>query len=293
MNLYNLRPSLQFCVCLSEQNTQSHTPARLFSMASSKDQSAEERYGLFCPSGGSFYTCIHTQIRFLGCCETDPCSNGGECPVDQLRPASYANYSGPHQSCVAPYDEGEWYTCDDATPKFMGCCTQDPCNNGCPNANLIPARLDDDDGLAAPFLSQPTSSTSTSTTNSSAPSRTETVADTGTPSGELVTEPSHTASSRSIGLIVGLSMMGVVILLIIIGIILWWKRRRNVWESNNQEDRRSSSSRNENENQNKTTSQNVLQTGEWLEFNGRAIPTANRCTFRPKHRRSTVSELIW
>lgn len=125
-------------------------------MAPQEDQSyiPEQEYGLTCPYGGNFYICLSTSPRFLGCCETDPCSQGGECPPALLRPASYASYAGPHQSCASPFDEREWYTCDDAIPKFMGCCVRDPCNEGCTDADLISARLDDDDSIAAPFLSQ-------------------------------------------------------------------------------------------------------------------------------------------
>ncbi|KAI0833179.1 hypothetical protein F5Y06DRAFT_280530 [Hypoxylon sp. FL0890] len=247
-------------------------------------RSPVEEYGLSCPAGGSFYICISSQVRFLGCCETDPCSQGGECPVDALRPASYVSYPGRHQSCVAPYDESEWYTCDFATPKFMGCCKRDPCNEGCPDANLIPARLDDDDGIAAPFLSQPTSTSSSSSTSSSGgitsssstsgsststrletPSRTETGVGEGAPTSETAKEPSHTPSSRSTGLIVGLTMMGVVILLIIVGTLIWWRKRENIWEFRNRIHRRSTSSRDDNENQSeKTTFKNALQTGKWL-----------------------------
>lgn len=216
-------------------------------MASSEDQSPEDRYGLSCPSGGSFYICATSQIRFLGCCGIDPYSKGGECPADALYPASYVNYSGLHQSCVTPYDESEWYTCDFTAPKFMGCCTRNPCNEGCPNANLIPAQLDDDDGIAAPFLSQPSSNTSTSTMLET-PSQTETGVGEGVPSSDTAKEPSHTSTSRSTWLIVGLSMTGIVVFLVLVGIMIWWKKRENIWEFHNQKRRRPSSPRNENDN---------------------------------------------
>ncbi|OTA96440.1 hypothetical protein M434DRAFT_118957 [Hypoxylon sp. CO27-5] len=186
-------------------------------------------------------------MRFLGCCGVDPCSKGGECPADGLHPASYVNYVGRHQSCVTPYDESEWYTCDFAAPKFMGCCTRDPCNEGCPNANLIPARLDDDDGIAAPFLCQPSSNTITST-RLETPSWTGTGVSEGVPSSDTAKESLRTSTSRSDWLIVGLSMMGVLLLLAIIGVIIWWRKRGNIWEFHNLKRRRSSSSRNESDN---------------------------------------------
>ncbi|KAI1140475.1 hypothetical protein F5Y05DRAFT_378588 [Hypoxylon sp. FL0543] len=253
-------------------------------MASSEDQSPDKEYGLSCPSGGSFYICTSSQVRFLGCCETDPCSNGGECGADALRPASYVSYPGSHQSCAAPYDEGDWYTCDFATPKFMGCCTRDPCNEGCPDENLVPARLDDDDSIAAPFLLPPSSSsessiittfsssTSSSGTSSSStsatlqtPSGTETGVSEGPSTGETAKEPPQTPTSKPTGLIVGLTMMGIVVLLIIIGILIWWRKRGNIWEFRNRIRRRSGSSRNDNEDHNeKTTAESASQTGELL-----------------------------
>ncbi|KAI1650310.1 uncharacterized protein F4817DRAFT_313167 [Daldinia loculata] len=85
-----------------------------------------------------------------------------------------------------------------ASPLMMNC-LQNPCDQGCPDWDLIPARLDDDENIAAPFL------------------------------------PSPRNSSAETGRIVGFSIMGVVILLSILGVIFWRRKIRrkimNVWES--------------------------------------------------------------
>ncbi|KAL7623301.1 hypothetical protein AAE478_006982 [Parahypoxylon ruwenzoriense] len=194
-------------------------------MASSREtQSPQQKYGLSCPSGGTFYICQSSQIRFIGCCEANPCDSsssppggdGGVCPQEALRPASYASYPGRHQTCVAPHDESSWYTCDGARPPFMGCCARNPCNDGCPAADLLPARLDDDDDIAAPFLSPSESSSTTSSNNSPSPMKSDTAAES---SRDTQTPP------RSTGLIVGLSMLGVVILLAVVGFMLWKRKR--------------------------------------------------------------------
>ncbi|KAI1632987.1 hypothetical protein F4809DRAFT_54105 [Biscogniauxia mediterranea] len=164
------------------------------------------RYGLSCPVGGEISICADAEDRFLGCCDiAAACSSGGggsgggNCSGAHLFPASFsaARYSDfLPQNCAAPYDESYWYTCADAVPPFIGCCRNNPCNGGCLEGNLIPARLSDIDENAAQFL---------------APAATE--------EGESASGP------RNTGLIVGLSMTGVVILLAVLGIYLWWRRR--------------------------------------------------------------------
>ncbi|KAI2625807.1 hypothetical protein GGR54DRAFT_637583 [Hypoxylon sp. NC1633] len=238
-------------------------------MASQDSQSPQVEYGLSCPDGGDFYICLSSQIRFVGCCETDPCSGEGDCPQDALRPASYTYYPGRHQSCVKPYDEREWYTCDFAVPKFMGCCMLDPCDGGCPDEDLIPARLDDDDDIAAPFLSLPLpvpsspppqqpSNGTTTTPEYPSPGPSPTDAGAGdvasSPGSGTTAEASPTSPSGSTGLIVGLSMTGVVILLIVVGFKIWWRKISRIWELRNRR-RRDSGSPGDNVYQPEKTSQ--------------------------------------
>lgn len=125
--------------------------------------------GLTCPDGGNFHICSNSEIRFVGCCDTDPCADGsGSCPSSNLRRAAFdvAHYSEiPSQACAngTSNQEAHWYTCT-AGP-FMGCCAQNPCNNGgkCAASSLIPARLSDNGDSAAVFLAQPETETAQTT----------------------------------------------------------------------------------------------------------------------------------
>ena len=133
---------------------------------------AQTRLGLSCPKEGQFYVCDNADIRFVGCCTVDPCTEerGGECPTDDLRPASFSsdayNQIG-QQSCFAPEGEDLWYTCkamaDNPTP-FMGCCKGNPCSpDGCATEDLYPARLSDNPDKAQVFLAAGSTSEPSST----------------------------------------------------------------------------------------------------------------------------------
>ncbi|KAH7374458.1 hypothetical protein B0T11DRAFT_268607 [Plectosphaerella cucumerina] len=174
-----------------------------------------DSFGLSCPSGGDFYVCDKAALKFIGCCTSDPCSNGsGKCPNSDLRVASfsadkYANI--PEQSCDDNRREKVWYTCRDNDPPFLGCCASVPCGTGCPKDHLIQAVLSDDEVKRMAFL--PPSSTS-----SADPS--------GTPTS---TSGASTGDSQSSGLstgaIAGIAVGGAAAL-IIIGVLVWLCRRR-------------------------------------------------------------------
>ncbi|KAI1335410.1 hypothetical protein F5Y15DRAFT_248914 [Xylariaceae sp. FL0016] len=195
-------------------------------------------FGLSCPSSssnGTFYICTDTTTRFLGCCGTDPCTADadGVCPDDQLSASSFDSASIAEievQSCVSPYGSGNWYTCSNASPPFIGCCRTNPCNDGCGEADLIEARLSDVKANAEQFLGTGDSSTSTST-SSGVSSTTQTATGTGITSPAATTTDAggdehgtHDEKSKT-GLIVGISMAGVVVLLLVLGMYLWSKKR--------------------------------------------------------------------
>lgn len=168
------------------------------------------KYGLSCPRGGSFYICDTAKTRFIGCCDVDPCSHGndGTCQDDWLHQASFSatNYIDiPGQDCVEPYNTSTWWTCQSATPPFMGCCKENPCNEGCSRADLLPARLSDVEDNAAPFLE---SSSTPSPTNSADPA------------------PAPAKPKSPTGAIVGGTVGGVVPLLAALGVFLWMKKRK-------------------------------------------------------------------
>lgn len=163
------------------------------------------KYGLSCPTGGSFYICGLSDTQFVGCCDHDPCTSdrNGICEDDALHPASFSstNYIDiPPQSCVEPYDEQNWWTCQNAIPPFLGCCKSNPCNAGCPDDDLIPSRLSDNQTNAEPFLATSSSSATQS--------------------------PVPAAEETPTALIVGVSVGGLVVLFAGIAAFLWRKRQR-------------------------------------------------------------------
>lgn len=163
-------------------------------------------FGLSCPYGGTFYICKDAKSKFLGCCTENPCGDGtGYCPQSALRYSSYSQDSYrsiPQENCVTPRNESSWYTCSSAVPPFMGCCASNPCSDeGCPEEDLLAARLDDDPTNAAPFLT----ATSTSITSSSS----------GKASGGLST-----------GAIVGIAIGSALAVLIAGGILFFCYKRR-------------------------------------------------------------------
>ncbi|KAI0024115.1 hypothetical protein F4780DRAFT_775949 [Xylariomycetidae sp. FL0641] len=184
--------------------------------------SPQTTFGLSCPYGGAFYICAAARVRFLGCCGADACAADGACPADQLFAASF-DASAPGaaalqpQACDADADAVAWYTCSDAAPPFLGCCARDPCNAGCGGPDdhdlLRPARLSDDPRQAAQFLADPASSSSGSSTSSSSSSSATAAA----------VDEKKTPSE--IGVVVGVSVAGIVVLLLAIAGYLGWKRR--------------------------------------------------------------------
>lgn len=165
-------------------------------------------FGLSCPRGGKFYSlsCKDAHIQFIGCCTEDPCIDGtGICRQSALRYSSYSKDTYlkiDAQSCVAPYNKTSWYTCSSANPPFIGCCASDPCNSeGCPEEDLLAARVSDNATEAAPFLT----STSTSDASSSG----------GSGSGGL-----------SKGAVAGIAVGSALAVLIVVGILFFFYRRR-------------------------------------------------------------------
>ncbi|KAI0868501.1 hypothetical protein GGS24DRAFT_494516 [Hypoxylon argillaceum] len=134
-------------------------------MADSDDPRVE--FGLSCPVHGKFYICEDSPTRFVGCCDIDPCTAAanGECPSSALFPASFSSASGVifvAQGCAAPFNSSIWYTCNNAIPPFLGCCKNNPCNNGCDAGNLVPATLSDNPKNASQFMLPSTTTTSSS-----------------------------------------------------------------------------------------------------------------------------------
>jgi len=178
---------------------------------------AYQKFGLSCPSGGSFYICQNNATEFIGCCTTNPCTaaNGGRCPQSNLRASSFSadTYTDlPRQDCDDERSIQIWYTCKFNKPPFMGCCASNPCANGlCPPSDLRPAKLSGDSELRALFLSpSPTAGGAASATTSAAPATATT-----------------TGLSRSA--VAGICAGVAAVVLIIVGFIMYkygWNARR-------------------------------------------------------------------
>lgn len=168
------------------------------------------KLGLNCPKGGDFYVCDTAKIRFLGCCDVDPCADGsGLCPQLNLKPSSFSsdhyNEIKP-QMCVDANATTDWFTCQ-ASPPFMGCCKSNPCAQGeCPTKDLEVARLNDDESYAQALIG-----TATATTSSTASS---------TPTTSAASE-SHDGVHLSTGAIVGIAVGGGVLLLGLLGLLVY------------------------------------------------------------------------
>lgn len=96
-----------------------------------------------CPSGGTWYACPN-EPYFLGCCSSDPCTNtnrGGNStasPCPDLYPASFdtAIFDAIRPNNCLEGNSSKWYTCADIPVPFLGCCTSNPCSDGCPKRDL-------------------------------------------------------------------------------------------------------------------------------------------------------------
>lgn len=178
---------------------------------------------LSCPRGGKFYVCTGSAKEFLGCCTSNPCANGGECPADDRKVSSFSLDVYPNiqeQSCDDPRPAKEiWWTCKNEhtnTFPFIGCCATNPCNETdglCPVDNLIPATLSKDSSARAFFVASedasPTPSASASATS---------------------TPDSVSGGGLATGAIVGIAIGAAVAVGVIIAIVWrcgWHARKRN------------------------------------------------------------------
>ena len=118
-----------------------------------------------CPSGGTFYAC-QSGTNFVGCCNSEACSNG--CSDGNLEPANFNTaYYGQFKDQECPTGS-RWYTCTGTKPPFMGCCKSNPCSNdGCPAGDLTAGFLSSNPKVAADFLPSGAASSSTSSLTSS------------------------------------------------------------------------------------------------------------------------------
>ncbi|PYH42148.1 uncharacterized protein BP01DRAFT_359763 [Aspergillus saccharolyticus JOP 1030-1] len=95
-----------------------------------------------CPYGGSWFVC-DTAPYFVGCCASDPCNNttSPACPTSSLHAASFNHqlYDEILPNRCIDNSSSDWYTCNDTSPTFVGCCKNNPCGDGCAEDDLLPA----------------------------------------------------------------------------------------------------------------------------------------------------------
>jgi hypothetical protein len=187
-------------------------------------------FGPSCPLGGQWFVC-ETGSNFVGCCNKDPCTLG--CMQGSLEPASFDPLfyeTFPDLKC----ESGEFYTCRDAKPPFMGCCKSNPCNEGCPTADLAGAFLGKNDATACRFYEDGCSSAS-STQTASTVSSNPTISSTRTPSSSAAPVQLSTSYKSSTGPIVGAAVGGVAGIAIIVVLLFYCYRHgvksRRAWHS--------------------------------------------------------------
>ncbi|KAH7163433.1 hypothetical protein B0J13DRAFT_37011 [Dactylonectria estremocensis] len=185
---------------------------------SGSDSAAYQYFGLSCSDGGSFYICEDAEIEFMGCCTSDPCSDGsGVCPDGKLRASTFNKDSYedmPPQECAEADLPSLWYTCAFITPPFLGCCAENPCVTGsCSRSNVTTAVLSSDEGNRQDFLEPDgadSSTTSSSTSSASASASTSAAADNDDGSVTL-----------SAGAVAGIAAGAGVIALLLLGFLIW------------------------------------------------------------------------
>lgn len=180
-----------------------------------------------CPSGGTWYACPRG-AGFLGCCASNPCNNNG-CPDGNLKPASfngsdYGNF--PDQECTA----GQFYTCANTKPPFLGCCqSENPCDMGsCSQTNLAAAFLSKDADLAAPFLSESAGATSSATSPSTSSITSSTTISAPTASVTSAGQQNSFPESASIGVAIAASAFVVGLLILLTCLFVRRSRRRRM-----------------------------------------------------------------
>ncbi|KAI6383328.1 hypothetical protein MCOR25_000248 [Pyricularia grisea] len=180
------------------------------------------KLGPSCPVDGAFYVCDESPIKFIGCCMTNPCDNGGVCDSKDLRTATFNRGSYdkvPPQSCSSSNGTKSWFTCQNNNIPFLGCCSENPCKpTGCPQDKLIPSRLSDNATEAAVFIEDhPTAAPSPPPVTTSSPAPVE-------------------SSNKSLhpGIIAGIVVGALIVLALIVLLVCWkmgWRLRNKEEDS--------------------------------------------------------------
>ena len=112
------------------------------------------------------FACLN-ESRFLGCCtDENACANGcinptalGNMLMYLKQPGNISSFDEsliPSQTCLQDGQNsgGVWSNCPEKASdlNFVGCCTSDPCYDGCPEGNLVPTFLAQTGASSVPFF---------------------------------------------------------------------------------------------------------------------------------------------
>ncbi|OJJ94913.1 hypothetical protein ASPACDRAFT_127838 [Aspergillus aculeatus ATCC 16872] len=170
-----------------------------------------------CPNGGSWFVC-DTAPYFVGCCASDPCNNTTSPACPSLYAASFngAIFDEILPNRCLDNPSSDWYTCNGTSPKFLGCCSSNPCSDGCPDDDLLPAAWSSSSAGQLKLFQDNASATATATA-----SPTSTSTQTSSPENSS----SH-HSSLSGGAIAGIAIGAAALVAIIVFAIFFLRRRR-------------------------------------------------------------------
>ncbi|KAH6871998.1 hypothetical protein B0T10DRAFT_567989 [Thelonectria olida] len=201
---------------------------------SNTNSTAYKFFGLTCPSGGEFYICDRAETQFIGCCTSNPCTDGkGTCPDGDLRTASFNSDSYDElfkQDCDDPRGTEIWYTCKSNSPPFMGCCDENPCaKQSCARSKLVPAMLSETENNRLKFL-QPDGDSSSATASGTDDSKsTATATSSALASASTSAAAGGDEGGLSTGAVAGIAAGATAIGLIVLGFLIWkcwWAPRK-------------------------------------------------------------------
>lgn len=184
--------------------------------------------GLTCPSGGNFYICQGTSTQFLGCCTSDPCEDGkGTCPQSDLRTSSFneSAYTSIQSQACASSSAGKWYTCSQLDTPFLGCCSTNACDSGCPTKDLVAAKLSDDQKSASVFeTTSATVATASGTSGTSVPTSSSSASSNPSATATAATQNAST-SGLSTGAKVGIVVSAAIVAIALLAVLAVFGRR--------------------------------------------------------------------
>lgn len=180
-----------------------------------------------CPLNVTFYACDFGE-RFLGCCENgspaDTCTNG--CPQKDLLPATFEKEYYDYVTKAA-CTTGNWWSCTNTSPPFLGCCLSNPCLSGCPPSDLTAAIFSQnqtDNPLYSAIPDVPAMISSTTSSSASTAASSTSGHTTGAVHAAMSSVPNHSTSEIAGGVVGGIVAMAG----IFVGALLLYRRLKSL-----------------------------------------------------------------